>query len=74
MTRRIAVIGAGAAGLWVCEIDLMRGAMAKERARIARLYPDSPRYGLELDPAEYRKALARERRRGAARAHAGADA
>jgi hypothetical protein len=37
----------------------MRAAMAKERERISRLYPDSARYGLELDPAEYRRTLAR---------------
>lgn len=37
----------------------MRAAMAKERERISRLYPDSPRYGLELDPAEYRRELSR---------------
>lgn len=34
-----------------------------ERETIQRLYPDSPRYGLELDPAEYRAALAQEKRR-----------
>jgi dimethylaniline monooxygenase (N-oxide forming) len=42
----------------------MRADIAAERARIARLYPDSPRYGLELDPREYRASLAAERRRG----------
>jgi dimethylaniline monooxygenase (N-oxide forming) len=35
----------------------MRAAIERERERISRLYPDSPRYGLELDPAEYRRAL-----------------
>lgn len=42
----------------------MQRVIAAERARTARLYPDSPRYGLELDPLEYRKALARARKRG----------
>jgi dimethylaniline monooxygenase (N-oxide forming) len=41
----------------------MQAAIQAERARIARLYPDSPRYGLELDPAIYRADLARELRR-----------
>lgn len=41
----------------------MRAAMTRERERIARLYPDSPRYGLELDPAEYRRDVARALRR-----------
>ena len=46
----------------------MQAAITAERAGITRLYPDSPRYGLELDPALYRRSLARERARG--RAHA----
>jgi len=58
---------------WV--VDLMKGtaglpskeemetAIRSDRQRIQRLYPDSPRYGLELDPAEYRKALARTQMR-----------
>lgn len=41
----------------------MRAEMAKERSRIARLYPDSPRYGLELDPGEYRRDMARAMQR-----------
>jgi hypothetical protein len=59
---------------WVAELEAgravlpdtaeMQRAIDAERARIARLYPDSPRYGLELDPLDYRKALARERKRG----------
>jgi len=46
----------------------MRAAMTKERAQIARIYPDSPRYGLELDPGDYRRSLARARRTGRKRA------
>ena len=46
----------------------MRAAIVAERAGIARLYPDSPRYGLELDPREYRRGLAAERRRNQAAA------
>ena len=43
----------------------MQASIQRERARIKALYPDSPRYGLELEPAEYRASLARERRRAA---------
>ena len=43
----------------------MEADIARERARIKALYPDSPRYGLELDPQEYRASLAAERRRAA---------
>ncbi len=31
----------------------------KERQNIEKNYPDSPRYGLELDPVDYRKQLKR---------------
>ena len=41
----------------------MEADIGREQARIAALYPDSPRYGLELDPQEYRAALAAEHRR-----------
>lgn len=44
-------------------VPAMQAAIHAERARIARLYPDSPRYGLELDPATYRADLAREFKR-----------
>ena len=37
--------------------------IAKEREAITRLYPDSPRYALELDPRVYRASLAAEMRR-----------
>lgn len=43
--------------------DRMTAAMARERERISRLYPASVRYGLELDPAEYRRELAKATRR-----------
>jgi len=39
----------------------------KEREIMVRLYPDSPRYALELDPLAYRAALAGEMRRTAKR-------
>jgi dimethylaniline monooxygenase (N-oxide forming) len=44
----------------------MEADIQREQARITVLYPDSPRYGLELDPQEYRAALAAERRRALA--------
>lgn len=31
----------------------MRDDIARERRRMMKVYPDSPRYGLELDPREY---------------------
>jgi len=58
---------------WIAELETgrltlpseaaMQADILAERETIARLYPDSPRYGLELDPAEYRAALAQEKRR-----------
>jgi cation diffusion facilitator CzcD-associated flavoprotein CzcO len=36
----------------------MRTAIATERAWMAKQFPNSPRYGLELDPRRYRKLLA----------------
>ena len=43
----------------------MAADMQRERAGIARLYPGSPRYGLELDPVQYRRDLAEVRGRRA---------
>lgn len=37
--------------------DEMHAEISAEHARQARLYPDSPRYGLELEPREYRETL-----------------
>ena len=37
----------------------MQAGIACERDRIRRNYPDSPRYGLELDPRDYRAELAK---------------
>uniref|UniRef100_UPI004047B775 flavin-containing monooxygenase n=1 Tax=Pseudomonadota TaxID=1224 RepID=UPI004047B775 len=37
--------------------EVMLGAIASERKTIRKRYPDSPRYGLELDPADYRQQL-----------------
>ena len=39
----------------------MDADIARERARIKALYPDSLCYGLKLDPGEYRASLAAER-------------
>ena len=41
----------------------MKRSILKERETVTRLYPDSPRYALELDPRGYRAALAGEMRR-----------
>lgn len=41
----------------------MKRTIQKERETVTRLYPDSPRYALELDPRIYRAALAGEMRR-----------
>ena len=41
----------------------MRSAIATERAWTATQFPDSPRYGLELDPRRYRKLLAADYKR-----------
>ncbi len=43
---------------------VMQQAIRQEQAAITRLYPDSPRYALELDPRVYRAALGKEMRRG----------
>lgn len=43
--------------------DQMMRAIAAQREAVTRLYPDSPRYALELDPRVYREGLAREMRR-----------
>ena len=40
----------------------MNRAIDQERSTIQKLYPDSPRYGLELDPVDYRRQLARVQR------------
>ena len=45
------------------ELETMRRVMAEEQAYLARHFPGSPRYALELDPPFYRRQLARERRR-----------
>ena len=41
----------------------MEAAVANDHAWAKKQFPDSPRYGLELDPHYYRKGLAREYRR-----------
>ena len=38
----------------------MAQAVLAQRQLVTRLYPDSPRYALELDPRMYREALGRE--------------
>lgn len=53
----------------------MLAEIAHERREIGERYPDSPRYGLELDPPDYRRKLANEWRRGRERRRrAGGDA
>jgi len=47
--------------------DEMLRRIEQDQTRVRKLYPDSPRYGLEIDPKEYRAELAREARRGAGR-------
>ncbi|MGI4807401.1 MAG: hypothetical protein ACRYF2_04745, partial [Janthinobacterium lividum] len=59
----VAALVTGRAGL--PDETVMSADIRQERARIQALYPDSPRYGLELDPREYRASLAQERRRSA---------
>ena len=49
--------------------DQMMRSIAQQREATTRLYPDSPRYALELDPREYREALAREMRRAKKKRH-----
>ncbi len=44
--------------------ESMQKAIEQEHEAITRLYPNSPRYALELDPRVYRAALGREMRRG----------
>lgn len=48
----------------------MRQDIERERRHMAKLYPDSPRYGLELDPREYGAALRAELRRARQRSDA----
>lgn len=43
--------------------DMTRAIAADREDKIKR-YPDSPRYGLELDPCDYRAGLSREMRQG----------
>ena len=58
----VAALEAGELGLPA--VAEMHQAIRKQRDAITRLYPDSPRYALELDPRMYREALAGETRRG----------
>jgi len=41
----------------------MLKSIAADHAWASKQFPDSPRYGLELDPRRYRKRLAQEYRR-----------
>jgi cation diffusion facilitator CzcD-associated flavoprotein CzcO len=54
----IASIASGALRL-PSEGDMLK-AMARDHAWAEKQFPDSPRYGLELDPRRYRKALAQD--------------
>jgi hypothetical protein len=40
----------------------MRKEILADRALVQKRYPDSPRYGLELDPLDYRRSLAKAMR------------
>ena len=62
----VAALEAGEVGL--PDAQQMRRSILRERDAIVRLYPDSPRYALELDPRVYRATLAAEMRDGARRA------
>jgi hypothetical protein len=42
------------------DLETMRRAIDADHAFAAKQFPDSPRYGLELDPVRYRKLLAQE--------------
>lgn len=63
---------------WMCAIEAgetrlpaeaqMREAILRERARIERDYPGTDRYGLELEPGPYRRALGKEFAAGRKRA------
>jgi hypothetical protein len=44
----------------------MQRSILADRALVQQRYPDSPRYGLELDPLDYRQALAKAMRESAA--------
>jgi hypothetical protein len=48
----------------------MRADIEQDRRHMRKLYPDSPRYGLELDPREYGAALRAELRRARRRSDA----
>ena len=62
----VAALEAGEVGL--PDVQQMRRSILRERDAIVRLYPESPRYALELDPRVYRATLAAEMRDGARRA------
>lgn len=59
----LAELVAGEAGLPGPEA--MRAEIARERREVARRYPATPRYGLELDPVRYPRQIALERERSA---------
>lgn len=65
----IAAIAAGEVAL--PEPAEMESDIARERDSMAKLYPGSPRYGLELDSRLYARELAKEMKRGRRRALAG---
>ena len=56
-----AAIAAGAIKL--PDVDGMKRAIAEDLAFQRQQFPDSPRYGLELDPVRYRKRLAADYKR-----------
>lgn len=48
------------------DADAIRRDIEQEKRVLRERYPSSPRYGLELDPADYREQLARARAEGSA--------
>jgi dimethylaniline monooxygenase (N-oxide forming) len=54
----VAALVSGASSL--PDEDEMRQDIARERERLARRFPGSPRYGLELEPRQYKRDIARD--------------
>lgn len=65
-SRWVAALAAGEAVL--PSAQQMRAEIGKDHAFVARRYPGSPRYGLELDPRRYRRQVAAELERRSPRA------
>lgn len=48
------------------DVETMRRRIREDHAFVARRYPGTPRYGLELEPRRYRQQIAEEMKRGSA--------